>query len=127
MKNTLDLGTHPRTYCHGSLRPLVTEVVLSLIPDGMMSQEQIEKLRESACALDPLWRDCMAALSVGSIEFSRFESERIRAAIAWKILFAETVEALLKAERATSAFMTVSGSTSEERLLAWAKGFRVEK
>ena len=95
MKNALDLGTYPREYCKGSLRPLVTEAVLGLIPKDDLNYELRQNLRMASIALDPLWRDCQAALSVGPLEFGRFEGERIRGAITWRVLFAEAVQMIL--------------------------------
>ncbi len=122
MKNALDLGTYPREYCQGSLRPLATEVVLGLIPDGSMSYELKQKLRESATAIDPLWRDVMASLSVGPLEFGRFEAERIQGAIVWRALFTEALHILMNVKSGTRVFVTVTGSTKAERALVEVDG-----
>lgn len=52
--------------------------------ESMSYTTLIHVMRESANALDPLWRQCTAALSVGPIDFARFQFERAHDMKRWE-------------------------------------------
>jgi hypothetical protein len=92
---TLRLGPVPLFIADGaSLRPLVTEIVLQELGEEHLLGRELQELRQAAIGDDPLWRQTMAALSVGPLEFARFEAERVQAALAWPSLFTAIVTKL---------------------------------
>ena len=69
----------------GNYRIVVAELILGCLKKADVNfkystldyDSKEYKLKVSAIAYDELWRQCQAALSVGMLEFTRFESERV--------------------------------------------------
>ena len=115
-KSTLQLGPVPVQYAdQASLRPLITETLLEWIKDpgtfkGTVQHNELGwTLRNTATADDPLWRQCMAALSVGPVEFARFEAERVQAAMQWPRDAEEVVKLLCEQYSVQEIKITLQG------------------
>jgi hypothetical protein len=126
MMNFLHLGSYDaRLFGDGSLRPLITELILNQLMEPFQDETRYEFTRrgcgwdnfiQASTATDELWRQAQAALSVGPLEYARFEKERAWAIVKWPEYLGAALTELLKKTNNEQVRIVISHPRERDRI-----------